>query len=711
MTAADNVSQKTSGQLDAETIPRQTVFSRERRGGIWLLRAMGRCVDLFVALAFIGFVAKYYLSQRVPLFVGGIEFFDTSWALDLVDKAHRGIWLGKDAIFTNGPLFQWLLSWGPLHQGISLGSFYMYLWVFHYGTVIVALYGAGVLLLYRQPSWVRAFWLVSLLVFWVPIHLVMFNVKLLLPLCCFAVLLRIFPDRTSGLRGRAWRAAVAASLVAVAFLLSSDSGVYTLMAFFLVLMASLVYEHTSVDWKGGAAYTALAGTFLLMWMLAINLATGKLLDFHFWRSAYEVVTHYRWAQSMSMQPSMTPIFWLAAGVNLVIFIVQWFVAQKSRMAPAHARRDWLAMLGFVVIALQSVLVCSERLHVAAGFFLWIALSFALLLGSTEKRLSVLRLAIGSGVVIVLTGIFSGPNHLFIPGNFLQNRSAITGIHQCPQGLYEIDGVCLPVTDYVRLRTVRDYLTDHTRDSDAVGIFPYQAIYAFVARRRMAGELVQNYISAGDYLSTRQMASLEQARPPAAIFAAEPWQSTPLIGVSNFTRVPRIWLYWQRWYRNDLVAFPGLLILHRDEERGGRWKMTSTSLLPGPLEGRGAQEITVPAKFGGDIDFVKIDIKVEYPLWWKLLRPSGIVIRVRFENGAEKSLNAIAQPDRPYEIWIYPWEQAQLANYFAPSPSQWRGGARPEIESLSLRAEPRDWIAVAPSQITIQDVQAVKLTEQ
>ena len=676
-----------------------------------LLQAFGSRADLFVMLALLWLVAKYYLSQRTPLFIGEIEFFDTSWALDLVDKAHRGVWLGKGAIFTNGPLFQWLLSWGPLHEGVSLGSFYRYIWVFHYGTTLLALYGTGALLLHRQPSWVRAFYLVSLLIFWVPIHLVVFNVKLLLPLCWFAALLRIFPDQATDLPGRTWRAAVAASLIAVAFLLSSDSGVYTLAAFFLVLAASLVYEHGSSDLKGAATYTAITGMFFLAWILTINAATGRLLDFHFWRTAYEVVAQYRWAQSMFMQPSTTSVFWLALSVNLVIFLAQWFVFQKGCGTSAHARRDWLAMLGFVTIAMQSVLVCSERFHMTAGLFVWIALSFALLLGAAEKSLSTLRLAIASGVIIVLTAIFSGPNHFFLPRNFLLDRSVITSTHSCLEGLHEIDGVCLQPTDFVRLRTVRDYLAQHTKDSDSVGVFPYQAIYSFVGRRRMAGELVQNYIAAGHYLSVRQTESLEQARPPLAIYAAEPWQSTPLLGVYNFTRNPQIWFYWQRWYKNDVEAAPGLVILRRDEERGRRWKVTSTSILAHPMPASRENEIDLPLGVVSDLDFLRIDVKADYSVWWRLLRPSSIVVRIRFDNGLERNVYAIVQPDHRDEIWIYPWEQAQLSNYFLSDPTQWRLGLRPRIQSLSLHCEPKDWIAVAPSRITIQDVRAVKLSEE
>src|SRR5260370_16309516 len=76
--------------------------------------------DFFVMLMLMGLVAHYYLTQRIPLFIRTIDFYDASWGLAMIAKARQGICLGKGAIFTYGPLFQWLLSWAPLRHGVSL---------------------------------------------------------------------------------------------------------------------------------------------------------------------------------------------------------------------------------------------------------------------------------------------------------------------------------------------------------------------------------------------------------------------------------------------------------------------------------------------------------------------------------------------------------------------------------------------------------------
>lgn len=688
---------------------RSSFFLHRARRGLQILWVEA---DFFVMLLLLVFVAYYYLALKLPLPVREIELFDTSWELDLVAKTQHGLWLGRDLIFTRGPLFQWLLSSGPLRHGLSLGSFYLYLWVTHYWTTIPAMYATGRLLLHRQSSWVRVFFLLLMLIFWLPVHWIIFNIKVLFPFFSFAVLLRTFPARGLSLSGISWRAALTASLLAISFLLSDDSGFYSAAAFIVVLAAFLLYEHNSVALRTTAKYIALIVSFFLVWVLATNWATSRLLDFHFWKAAYEVATQYRWSENMLMQPQMVPIFWLGVGLNTLVFAGHWLIRRKTPGLPARAGASQLAMLGFALIGVQLILVCSEKLHVATGLWPWIAISCALLLGATENRLSDLRLTVSVILILVFTAALSGPNHLFIPRNLFQDRSALTSSHGCPSGLQEVDGVCLKTTQSIPLQAVHDFLLQHSRDSDSIGIFPYQSTYAFVARRNTVGELLQHYISSGDYLNHRQMQSLEQARPSWAMYGAEPWQSIQCNGLTNFTRNPNIWFYWQRWYKDDFDVVPGLQILQRDEERGKHWQMSSTPMLPQPLQGRGTDEITLPANsLGDDLDFVQIDVRVEYPLWWKLFRPATLVVKIQFENGDEKIFDVIAQPNHPYEIWIYPWDQAQLANYFSASAKQWRSGVRPRIQSLSLLSQARDWIAVQPSRITMQDVHSVKLSEQ
>jgi hypothetical protein len=673
----------------------------------WLVRR----ADFFTALLLMAFVARHYLSQQLPLVINSIDFFDTSWELDMVSKAHQGIWLGKDVTFTYGPLFQWLFSWAPLRHGMSLGSFFLYLWVFQYWTIILTLYGTGALLLRRQTSWVRVFYLLLLIIFWVPVYWTLFDIKLLFPLFCFAVFLRSQPDSDSRFSNLWWRSALAATLIAVACLISGDAGIYAAAAFAIVAGASLLFEFTRPKVAGFAKYSALTAAFFVLWILTINRAAGGIFDFRLWRGLYEIVTQYRWAQAVRMVPAMEPIFWLAVTLGLAVFAGQRIVHMRTPAITTRVRVTWLAMLGFALVALQSLLVSSEKFHVAIGLFPLIALSIALLLDAAEAGDSHRKLAVSLAVILVLTGILTGPNHLFLPHNLYQDNSAAYNVHACPPGLYEIDGVCLETSDFTKLQAVRELLMQHTSASDSVGIFPYQNTYGFVARRRVAGDVLQHYAAAGDYLSSRQIESLKKTPPPWVVYSAEPWESVTMGSVPSFSRTPYIWLYWQRWYQDEIDAYPGVMLLHRDTGRGSRWLMTSTSLLSHPLSDVHQREKIVLPAAGADWDFIKIDLQAEYPWWWKFGKPSGFVVGMHMENGEDKSIHVIVQPNHPYEVWLYPWENAQLANYFSPNAEEWRARARPRVQSLWFEFWPVDLASVVPSRVTVRDIQVVKLAMQ
>jgi hypothetical protein len=669
--------------------------------------------DFFVMLLFLGFMVRYCLLMRPPIPIGSIDYFDTSAAVDMLAKAQKGIWLGRDVFFTYGPLFQKLLSWGPLKTGMSFGSFYIYLWIFHYSTIIVSVYLMGAFLLRSQPSWLRVFYLLLMIVFWMPINWILFGIKFLFPLCCFAIFLRMSPAAGAKLWSLGWRGITAAALIAIGFLISGDAGLYSAAALVIIACAILLYEHDRTVLATLAKYAAMTSISFTACVLIINTAVGSPLDFRFWRQTYEIVAQYRWSHAVGMAPEMTFIFWLAVSLNLAAFVWQWMVHLRIPQLPARAYAAWFAMLCFGLLMLQTILVSSEHFHAAASLFPWIALSAALLLGATEIKLSGWRFIASLSFILIVTGLLSGPYHLFTPQVLFEDRSGITSSHSCPEGTYEMDQACLEPTDFQRLKSVHNFLLQHTPASDFIGVFPYENVYGFASHRSVAGAVWQNYVIAGDYMIQRQIDSFEKARPSWVVYSPEPWLSYAVNGIPNFTRTPSVWLYWQRWYKHEFDVPGGPILLQRDEERGEHWNMTSTSVLARPVHNAQAgQEVALPVtSLGDDWDFIKITIQAKYPLRWKLLKPSIFVVWVHFDRGPDRSIPVIVQPDHPYEIWVYPGEQAGLVNYFSPKAGQWRDPSRPHVQGLSLQCVPLDWLSVMPSWITINDVQTVKLSEQ
>ena len=67
-----------------------------------------------------------------------------------------------------------------------------------------------------------------------------------------------------------------------------------------------------------------------------------------------------------------------------------------------------------------------------------------------------------------------------------------------------------------------------------------------------------------------------------------------------------------------------------------------------------------------------------------------------------------QPNRNNDIWIYPWDDKQMGDYFLPDKSQWRSGNRPAITAMTLLVTPIDWLSVVPRSVVIESVGAVRL---
>jgi hypothetical protein len=69
---------------------------------------------------------------------------------------------------------------------------------------------------------------------------------------------------------------------------------------------------------------------------------------------------------------------------------------------------------------------------------------------------------------------------------------------------------------------------------------------------------------------------------------------------------------------------------------------------------------------------------------------------------------VVQPNVPSDIWIYPWQDADLAGYFEPDEGRWRLSPRPAVTHLRLLVTPIDWISVQPEAIVVHSVEAVSV---
>ena len=245
------------------------------------------------------------------------------------------------------------------------------------------------------------------------------------------------------------------------------------------------------------------------------------------------------------------------------------------------------------------------------------------------------------------------------------------------------------------------------------MFPYESAFGLTSRRQVAGGVLQSYLVNGGYLTGVELAGLRQANPPLALYFPDGVFSIAIDGVPNFTRGPDVWFYLLRHYRSDANPASHIGGLVRDENRDARVTLTAAKIA-GPLPRVSISKRTTSVDLGvvtsapGDTDFVKLRLAVDYPLRWRLLKPSCLTMQMSFADGSKKSVQFVVEPNRTSDVWVYPWNDKEMRRYFLPDETQWRQETRPALVKLELLITPFDWISVRPRSVSIESVDAVRL---
>ena len=176
-------------------------------------------------------------------------------------------------------------------------------------------------------------------------------------------------------------------------------------------------------------------------------------------------------------------------------------------------------------------------------------------------------------------------------------------------------------------------------------------------------------------------------------------------------MPDIWFYLQEHYTRSQEVSPGVVILHRDEPRTRHWVMHTEKISTGRqvLPIRHDADIALgQLAWPSNADFLRLRLKLRYPFWWNFLKPSRISITVYLSDGTARTLLALVKPNQPSDVWLFPWDEQQLMNYFAPDGENWRSG-RPAISRLSLRVSKFDWLSVVPKSVTVEQIDAATVS--
>ncbi len=574
------------------------------------------------------------------------------------------------------------------------------------------------LLLPEQPAWKRALLLFLVLVFWEP------SLRNAFPVLLFAVFLRgWYAVIDARLKAHAF-GIIAALLLVTAFLVASDTGVYSTAAWGAATVAVLFEARGEKNIAGKGFLTLLAfavSAFILA--VAANAVLARAFDFRFWKESAHMVSVYRWATPAAMTDAGTirllGIFFTGAAV----FLLRWGASSKDRAAVTARTGFLLGGFAFALVMLQSALVRSDYGHVVIASFAMVLLAGTILFSFASQPLSSILVLLA----IACSMLFSHP--AFRPSMAIrlvrQIRNPLTA---CPAGFREFDRGCFAPEFTAMLQAAASYLGQHSQPQESITVFPYQTKFGIVARRNVAGGLMQAYTASGPYLFWLEISGLEKAPVPAGLYLPDAdvsslsdsqlvrWRnldlSLPVDGTYNFTRTPEVWFWMLQHYRSEGQLSPGVFGLLRDDSRRSRISMQALPLglaaQTYPIHERSsAVDLGAPDWPAGS-DFLRLRLTVRYPFWWKLRKPARMQLEITRADGSGELRWFVTEPNTPTDVWVYPWSPPDLVHYLDADESHWRTTPRSAITKLRILATPLDWVSVTPEAIVVEAADAVRL---
>ena len=589
---------------------------------------------------------------------------------------------------------------------------------FQPGVAFVFVYLTLRLLLPEQPAWKRALLLVLILVFWEP------SLRNAFPVLLFAIFLRGWYAVVEG-RAKAFALGIVAALLCViAFLIASDTGVYSVAAWVIATCAVLFEARRDEHIVGKGFFILLAFVMsAFVFALAVNAAMASAFDFKFWKDSSQMVSVYRWATPAAMTDAGTIrlLGTLFAGAAVFLFGVG---ARRKESPATTSRRTGFLLGGFVfaVVMLQSALVRSDYGHVVIASFAMVVLAGAILF-SIESRLSWLAVLLRDHVfhAVFASGVSALHRHS-------SGAAGTASFDRMSARLSRIRSRLLSPQFAAMLEAASTFLGQRSGPQDHIVVLPYQTMFGIASRRNVAGGLMQAYTASGPYLSQLEIAGLDSAPAPAGLYLpdadmrdlSEPdlvrWRnldlSLPVDGTYNFTRTPELWFWMLQHYRAETKLSAGVFGLQRDDSRAPRISLQAQTLglaaQTYPIHERSSEvDLGVPDWPTGS-DFLRLRLTVRYGVWWKLRKPERMQIEITRADGSSELRWFVIQPNVSSEIWFYPWSPPDLVHYLDPDEANWRTTPRPSITRLRIVATPLDWVSVTPDTIVLEAADAVRL---
>ena len=586
-------------------------------------------------------------------------------------------------------------------MGLSMGAVYATYATLPLWCTIVFAYLTLNLLIPEQPAWKRFLLLLLVCLFWAP-----WEGRTALAILLFALFLRCWYALRNHNSSPALFGGCAALLCAFAFLYSTDTGAYAVAALLLSL-GGVAWESRREPLALRSCALALAAFAIIspVIVIATNAAMSKSLGFGYWRNCLAILSGYRWIEPAPMSKPGTVRLLVVLLVTGIFFLVRGITARNRSLGITAQSGFLLSGFAFSVLTMQSGLVRPDWEHIVVSTYAAIFLS-GVVLFSFASRTAYVFMALFGAASFVFSGPGPGPLVQWVVRvrhNYSQLRSPLT---ECPPLFQEFDRACYPERMTRNLRKAANYIQQRSGPDDDMTVFSYQTMFAFASRRTAAGGVMEAYLASGKYLSQVDIAGLERATAPVGLYLLDRQYAGAVDNVSSFTRSPEVWLWTFRHYRSEGQAGSGIFGLERDDSRAARISMRVQPLqLPlrsYPIRARSLQVVDLgrPAQ-PGNADFLRLRLTAHYSPWWKVRKPALLMLEIEHPDGIYGSKTFLVEPNVSSEVWFYPGDEAELAQYFSADAKQWRAGVRPPINGLRVLVMPFDWVSIQPQAIELE----------
>ena len=260
---------------------------------------------------------------------------------------------------------------------------------------------------------------------------------------------------------------------------------------------------------------------------------------------------------------------------------------------------------------------------------------------------------------------------------------------CPDDYTEFDRACYqePLTPQM-LQSASAYLQSQAGPNDDIFVFPYQTMFGLASRRTVAGGLMQAYTASGAYLSQLEIAGLEKAHIPAALYLPDAnlshwsardvarWSrnylSVPVDGIPNFTRTPEVWFWTLKHYHSVQELSPGVVALARDDSRATSIQLQEQSLdLPQrtyEVQKRSSAIDLGSPNWPSGYDFIHLRLTVRYSAWWRLRKPERLELEISRADGTRDLQWMIAPPNVATDYGFIPGTRPSWRRISRPTPA-------------------------------------------